>query len=156
MPKGRLRTLNRIATAVAAVATADLLTKRSIIESLAPGERRVVIPGAFSLQYVQNVHGAMGLFGSRAAVLVILALAVLAVLAWLLRDGLRTSPLVQIGFGMVAGGAFGNIADRLVHGYVVDFLAFWSFYVFNVADACITAGVALIVLASFERRRVAA
>ena len=124
--------------------------------AFAPGERRVVVPGAFSLIYVQNVHGAMGLFGNRAGFLVLLATLVLATLGWLLRDGLRRSPLVQIGFGLVAGGALGNIADRIVHGYVVDFLAFWTFYVFNVADACITAGVALIVLASFEPRRVSA
>ena len=118
-----------------------------------PGERRVVIPGAFALVYVQNVHGAMGLFGNRVALLVLLALTVMGALTWLLRGGLRRSPLVQIGFGMVAGGALGNIADRIVHGYVVDFLAFWSFYVFNVADACISAGVVLIVVASFEARR---
>jgi signal peptidase II len=138
------------------VAVADLISKRSIVTSLLPGERRVVVPGAFALVYVQNVHGAMGLFGKRAGLLVVLALLVLAILTWLLRDGLRRSPLVQIGFGMVAGGAFGNIADRLVHGYVVDFLAFWSFYVFNVADACITLGIGLILLAAFEKRSVSA
>jgi signal peptidase II len=132
------------------------MSKRSIVSWLLPGERRVVVPGAFALVYVQNVHGAMGLFGNRVALLVVLALLVLACLTWLLRDGLRRSPLVQIGFGMVAGGAFGNIADRLVHGYVVDFLAFWSFYVFNVADACITLGIGLILLAAFEKRRVSA
>lgn len=138
------------------MAVADLLSKRTIVASFFPGERRVVIPGAFSLVYVQNVHGAMGLFGNRSGFLVLLAVVVLVTLGWLLRDGLRGSSLVQIGFGMVAGGALGNIADRIVHGYVVDFLAFWTFYVFNVADACITAGVGLIVLASFEPRRASA
>jgi signal peptidase II len=101
------------------------------------------------------MHGAMGLFGDRVVVLVLLALAVLGVLGWMLRESLAHSPLVQIGFGMVAGGAVGNVADRIVHGYVVDFLAFWRFYVFNVADACITAGLGLLLIAAVEARRAA-
>jgi signal peptidase II len=137
------------------VAIADLLSKRAIVTSFLPGERRVVIPGALSLVYVQNMHGAMGLFGDRVVVLVLLALAVLGVLGWMLRESLAHSPLVQIGFGMVAGGAVGNVADRIVHGYVVDFLAFWRFYVFNVADACITAGLGLLLIAAVEARRAA-
>jgi len=138
------------------VAIADLLSKRSIVSAFFPGERRVLIPGAFSLVYVQNAHGAMGLFGDRVAPLVLLAVLVLGVLSWMLREALVRSPLVQIGFGMIAGGAVGNIADRIVHGYVVDFLAFWKFYVFNVADACITAGVGLILIAAVEARRATA
>jgi signal peptidase II len=138
------------------VAIADLLSKRWIVTAFFPNERRVVIPGAFSLVYVQNVHGAMGLFGASVVVLVLLALAVLGALGWMLRESLARSPLVQIGFGMVAGGAVGNVADRIVHGYVVDFLAFWRFYVFNVADACITAGLGLILIAAVEARRASA
>jgi signal peptidase II len=138
------------------VAIADLLSKRWIVTTFFPSERLVVIPGAFSLVYVQNVHGAMGLFGDRVLLLVLLALAVLGILGWMLRESLVRSPLAQMGFGMVAGGAVGNVADRIVHGYVVDFLAFWRFYVFNVADACITAGLGLILIAAVEARRASA
>jgi len=95
----------------------------------------------------------MGLFGERTALLVLLALAVVGILAYLLQAGLRRSPLVQIGFGSIAGGALGNVVDRLTHGYVVDFISIGKFFVFNVADAAITFGVVVIVLASWRRTR---
>jgi signal peptidase II len=116
------------------------LSKRAVLSSLPPGERWTVIPHLLALTVVRNTHGAMGLFGENAPLLVALAIVVLAVLALLLRELLQVSAYAQIGYGMVAGGALGNVIDRIVHGYVVDFIALPRFYVFNVADACITCG----------------
>ena len=103
-----------------------------------------------TLTYVRNGHGAMGLFGTRPGLLVALALGVIAVLAGLLRSALRESTLTQIGFGMVVGGAFGNVVDRLAHGFVVDYVALPRFYVFNFADASISCGLFLIALRSLR------
>jgi signal peptidase II len=54
------------------------------------------------------------------------------------------------GFALIIGGALGNLIDRILHGYVVDYVLFhlpsWSFAVFNLADAYISVGAALIVL----------
>jgi signal peptidase II len=95
---------------------------------------------------VHNAYGALGLFGDRPVLLILLALAVLIVLGFLLRDVIRRSATAQVGFGLVAGGALGNVIDRFVHGYVVDFIAPRGFYIFNVADACITVGIVLVAL----------
>ena len=72
---------------------------------------------------------------------------------WLWR---RTPPAhwpAHLGFALVVAGAFGNIIDRFVYGHVVDYVLFhtatWSFAVFNLADACITVGAALIFLNEF-------
>jgi len=111
------------------------------------------VPHVLDLTYVENVHGAMGLFGSQPAILVALAVAVLAILWFALRGPMRGSPLAQIGFGAIAGGATGNVIDRLVHGYVIDFIALPHFYIFNLADASITAGLVLITVASFGPAR---
>jgi len=124
----------------------DLLTKRAVVASLHPFDRRVVVPGLLDLTYVQNPHGALGLFGDRPALLIALAAAVVAVLAYLVRDIVRRSALGQIGFGLVVGGATGNIVDRFVHHFVVDFIAPRGFYVFNLGDAFISVGIALVVL----------
>ncbi|HMD03130.1 MAG TPA: signal peptidase II [Candidatus Baltobacteraceae bacterium] len=142
-----------MAISLAFVAIADLFSKRAVTTALLPDERRTIVPGVLWLVYVQNRHGAMGLFGERTALLVLLALAVVGILAYLLQAGLRRSPLVQIGFGSIAGGALGNVVDRLTHGYVVDFISIGKFFVFNVADAAITFGVVVIVLASWRRTR---
>jgi len=65
----------------------------------------------------------------------------------------RRSTLVRIAFGMIAGGAVGNIVDRLQHRWVVDFIDFKTIWpnVFNVADASITIGVGLLIIASLRR-----
>jgi len=92
----------------------------------------------------------MGLFGDRPVLLVGLALLVIAVLAFLLREIVRRSPPAQVGFGLVLGGALGNVIDRLTHRFVVDLVAPRGFYVFNLADACITIGLGLIVLGALR------
>lgn len=63
----------------------------------------------------------------------------------------------QAGLGLVIGGALGNLADRVVHGAVVDFILAspkgWFPYTFNVADACITVGVGLLLLDAFFNKK---
>ena len=131
----------------------DRWTKSLVITPFLPGESRLVIPHLLWWTYVQNTHGAFGLFGSSPFLLIVLACLVLALFAYAFRDSVRRSTLVRIAFGMIAGGAVGNIVDRLQHRWVVDFIDFKTIWpnVFNVADACITVGVALLVLASLRR-----
>ncbi len=124
-----------------------------MIANVATNERLVVIPHVLALTFVRNDRGAMGLFGSRPALLVALALSVVALLAVLLRTALRDSALTQIGFGLVAGGALGNVVDRVAHGYVIDYIALPRFYVFNFADACISCGLLLVALPALRGTR---
>jgi signal peptidase II len=112
-----------------------------------------VIAHVLAIVCVHNDRGAMGLFGSRPALLVALALAVLVALALMLRASIRDSAAAQVGYGLVAGGALGNVVDRATHGYVVDFVAVPGFWVFNVGDACITAGLVLVALPALRARR---
>ena len=80
----------------------------------------------------------------------------LAVIVFILVIAARTDPsqrLARFGFALVVGGALGNLIDRIWHGYVVDYVLFhlpsWSFAVFNLADAFITVGAALVILEEF-------
>jgi signal peptidase II len=131
----------------------DRWSKTVVLHSFVPGESRLVVPHVLWWTYVQNVHGAFGLFGNSPVLLIVLAVIVLGVFAYAFRDAVRHSNLVRIAFGMIAGGAVGNIVDRVQHQWVVDFIDFRTIWpnVFNVADACITVGVALLVLASLRR-----
>ena len=130
-----------------------MLAKRAVVATLAPGTRRTVIPHVLALVYIPNYHGVMGLFGDRLVVLIALALTVVAVLFALLRDTLRHCALAQLGFGMILGGAAGNVIDRFVHGFVVDFIAIRNFCVFNLADACIDAGLVLVAVGAWHAPR---
>lgn len=116
-----------------------------------------VLP-VFNLTWVENTGVSMGLFRAdsetgRWALTLATAAIALAVAIWLRREKSRWD---VVALGLVLGGAVGNIIDRVRFGYVVDFLHFFwrshHFYVFNVADAAISVGVAmLLVRALFAR-----
>lgn len=80
----------------------------------------------------------------------VLAVAVSAGLMWWIRELRRGQTLIALGLALVLGGALGNLVDRLLLGYVVDFISVhyqgWYFPTFNIADSSISVGAALIVL----------
>ena len=130
----------------------DRWTKALITAHLYPGQSMIVVPHALWWTYVENTHGAFGLFGSQPVLLIGLALLVLALFAFAFRDAVRSSMIVRVAFGGILGGAAGNIVDRLQHQYVVDFIDFKTIWpnVFNAADSCITVGVIVLILASLR------
>jgi signal peptidase II len=133
----------------------DQYTKHLVTGNFLPGESRFVIPHFLKWTYEQNQHGAFGLFGSSPVLLILMAFIVLLIFWYSFRDQARHSLLVRVAFGMILGGAIGNIVDRVHYRYVVDFIDFYRIWpnIFNVADACITIGVILLILASLARRR---
>ena len=139
----------------ALVVVADQLSKHYIATHFLPGESRLVIPGLLRWPYEQNQHGAFGLFGDSPVLLIAMAAVVLAVFWFSFRDQAKHSTTVRIAFGMILGGAIGNIVDRLHYRYVIDFIDFYKIWpnIFDVADTCITAGVILLILASLATRR---
>jgi len=142
--------------AVAAlVVAADQLSKRYIASHFLPGESRIVIPNLLRWTYEQNQHGAFGLFGDSPALLIAMAVLVLAVFWLSFRDQAKQSVTVRIAFGMILGGAIGNIVDRLHYRFVIDFIDFYKIWpnIFDIADSCITAGVILLILSSLAPRR---
>lgn len=142
--------------AVAAVVVAlDQFTKHLVVANFLPGESRFAIPHLLRWTYEQNQHGAFGLFGSSPVLLIGMAIVVLLVFWFSFREQADRSRLVRVAFGMILGGAIGNIVDRLHLHYVVDFVDFYRIWpnIFNVADACITVGVILLILSSLATRR---
>jgi signal peptidase II len=139
----------------AIVLLADQLSKRIVVSSFLPGESRIVVPDLLKWTFEQNQHGAFGLFGSSRVLLIAMALVVLTIFWLSFRDAARSSALARIAFGLILGGAIGNIIDRLHYQYVIDFIDFYRIWpnVFNVADSCITVGVILLLLSSLATRR---
>jgi len=133
----------------------DQVTKALIVSALALHDGSEVIPGFFDLTRVHNAGAAFGMmntmnFPFKTAILAMVAtvaLAGLSAYAAMLPEGQR---LARIGLAMIVGGAAGNLIDRIRQGYVVDFVDLywreWHFWAFNVADAAITVGVALMIL----------
>jgi len=144
-----------IALVAIAVLALDQYSKKLVVASFLPGESRIVIPHLLKWTYERNVHGAFGLFGSNAVLLIGMAIIVLGLFWVSFREAAARSRLVRVAFGMIVGGAIGNVVDRLHFGYVVDFIDFYRIWpnIFNIADSCITVGVALLLISSLATRR---
>jgi signal peptidase II len=133
----------------------DVLTKYLALRRLLPGRPVPVIDGFFSLTLVMNPGLAFGMLADTPAgwrwLVALLSIGALVVLAAV---GLRMLPaggrLTPLALGLIFGGAVGNLIDRARFGAVVDFFDFyWRGYhwpAFNVADAAISTGVALLAL----------
>ena len=112
-----------------------------------------VIPGFFNLVFVTNTGAAWGLFADQGFWLALMALAALAGVFYYRKELQLERRTVQLSFGLICAGIVGNLVDRAVHGYVVDFLDFilagYRWPTFNLADSGICIGAALYLLNSF-------
>jgi signal peptidase II len=108
------------------------------------------------LEHIHNSGAAFSMFskGGSAIFLIVLIVIAICIVGYLYVKTLNTGPLVyKLIFGLIMGGAFGNLTDRAIHsGYVVDFISFripeinFYFAIFNIADACISLGVVFLFL----------
>jgi signal peptidase II len=140
----------RLGAVAAAVLAADQATKSWALAHLADHSVHVVWTLRLSLSFNSGI--AFGLGQGLAPLLVVLAVVVLAVLVGMGRSLTGASTVVALG--LVLGGAAGNLTDRLVRhhgGAVVDFIDLRWWPVFNVADAAITCGAALMALSTLRR-----
>ena len=147
------------------IVVADQATKLLIRRALELYDSITVIPSLFSLTRIHNTGAAFGLLDGAdlpfqtvlLALISILALGGLMMFAASLPEVHRVA---RLGVALVVGGAAGNLIDRVWLGYVVDFVDVywrgWHFWAFNVADAAISVGMALIILDQLGvgRRRV--
>ncbi len=155
----KLNALVRLGLLIATlVFVADQLTKFYILRIVNLDEREPIQVTPFmDLAMAWNKGVSYGLLSTHMqGLLVALSLAISIMLVfWLAK---ATKPLAAASFGMLIGGALGNALDRLLHGAVADFVLLhwgtWNWYVFNVADIAIVAGVALLLYeAVFEGRK---
>jgi signal peptidase II len=131
------------------VVAIDQVSKALVVAHIAPGERVEVLP-FLDLVRVMNEGVAFGFLGdgSRGVVLAVTAAALVLVLAWFARDPRR--PGAWLAIGLLAGGALGNLADRLFRDAVIDYIDLPAWPSFNLADVAITLGAGALVLAAFR------
>ena len=132
---------------VAGLVGLDQWTKSLAVTHLQGKPGHVLIPGVFELLYTENRGAAFGIFqNQRIVFLIITAVILLAVIYCFVKipSTKRFLPL-QCLCVLIVSGAIGNMIDRLLNGYVVDFLYFSliDFPVFNVADCYVTGGAVL-------------
>ena len=102
-----------------------------------------------NLTYLENRGAAFGILQDKRLVFIILTTAIVLYLLYYFVKNIKTSPIIlNLSLAMIISGAIGNFYDRLIQGYVVDFLefSFVKFPVFNVADILVTVGCALMII----------
>jgi len=127
----------------------DQLTKLIIIKNFVPGESLVVIDGFLKLTYVQNFGAAFGILQGKSWFLLICAIALVAGIV-IYQYKQQISGITNVVLAIIVGGAVGNLLDRCIYGYVIDFFDLGWWPVFNIADIAIVSGG--IILAGFLLR----
>ena len=136
------------------VVVLDRVSKSVVAKKIEMGSAVVVIPHVFRISHVLNTGAAFSMFADstspmavRVGLIVFSIIAAVVVLAMLWKYG-RTWSMAAVGFALVLGGAVGNLYDRIVLHYVVDFLEVhiftYHFPDFNAADSAITVGAVLL------------
>ncbi len=147
----------------AIVVTVDQLSKMAVIENMTLYQRIPVLP-LLDLVRLHNTGAAFSFLADASGwqqwlftgVAVVVSI---VIVGWVLTLPRRGRAALALGLALVLGGAIGNLIDRTLYGYVVDFILVhyeaWSYPAFNVADSAISVGVALILFDGvvLERRR---
>jgi len=147
------------------VVSLDQWTKTLVVEHLGPpdlGPQVPILGQYLVLFYIQNNGAAFSLLANNIALIVLIALALAVIIYLYVRMWNTGSLATRLIFGLIAGGALGNLIDRVRHGnYVIDFISFripqigFYFAIFNLADAAISVGVIalflMLLFGSFRR-----
>jgi len=132
----------------AIIVIVDQITKFLTVQNISLGESIEVIPGIFSLTYIQNTGAAWSILEGQMNFFYIITLIVVIMLIYFLHKEAKGEPLFALAISFMLGGALGNFIDRLHLQYVIDMfqLDFISFPIFNVADSALTVGVIIMLL----------
>lgn len=133
---------------MAAVLVADQISKLLVLQYLVPVGQIKLIEGVLHLTYVENRGAAFGMLSNSRWVFMVLSCVAIVILIGYLWRYKPASRLLRLSLALIAGGGIGNMIDRTVYGFVVDFIdvAFVWDYVFNVADSAVCIGCGLMVL----------
>ena len=134
----------------------DIISKLLISHFMIVNESIDVINNFLYLTYVKNDGVAFSLLGGNRVFIIIMCLIILGFIIYYIGNN-KINLLDSIGFGLVIGGALGNLIDRVIYGYVIDFIDIYLFDynypIFNIADMGVVIGVIIILISSFMKER---
>ncbi len=145
-----MKSKQKIYSIASIVIMVDLILKFIVSAKLVENDIIKVIPNFFSIYYLKNTGAAFSILQDSTVFLVILSALILLVLNNYIDKEKDLNRRSEISLGMVIGGIFGNMIDRIINHSVTDFISFrifnYNFPVFNIADIGITVGVFLLLI----------
>lgn len=132
----------------------DRISKLIIQANLDLGQSIPVIPGFFHITYILNPGAAFGMLQGKTWFFILTSIIVVAAILFFQYKIPKEEKLMRVCLGMIAGGAVGNLIDRILNGKVIDFLDFkvWA-YIFNFADSMIVIGGIVLVFLIYRSER---
>lgn len=128
----------------------DIVIKLIISNKLILNESICVINNFFYITYVKNTGVAWSILSGKINLIIIITLIIISVLIIYIFNKKNYSILEIISYSMILSGSIGNLIDRIIYGYVIDYLDFnilgYNYPIFNFADMCIVIGIILILI----------
>lgn len=126
----------------------DQILKNIIKTKMSLNQEIVLIKNFFSINYLKNTGAAFSILTNQTFILIIISFIIIFVLDRLLTKEKNLNNISVISIGLILGGIFGNLLDRIIYKGVIDYLSFkifsYDFPVFNLADIAITIGTLLL------------
>ena len=128
----------------------DIISKLVVSSLMNVYDSIVIIKNFFCFTYVRNTGAAWSIFEGRVLGIIVVSLIIISFIVYYISKQKVKSKLEKIGYSLILGGALGNLLDRIIYGYVIDFLDFnifgYDYPIFNLADSFIFVGVMLLII----------
>lgn len=121
-------------------------------------ESKIIINNFLNITYVRNTGAAWSILDTNTWIVTVISLLIIiGIIYYVYRNRNKINKkIVKIGYGLVLGGSIGNFIDRIIYGYVVDFIDIdifgWNYPIFNLADMFIVGGVILLMIDAWRCR----
>ena len=128
----------------------DIISKLVVSSLMNVYDSIVIIKNFFCITYVRNTGAAWSIFEGRVLGIIVVSLIIISFIVYYISKQKVKSKLEKIGYSLILGGSLGNLLDRVIYGYVIDFLDFnifgYDYPIFNLADSFIFIGVILLII----------
>ena len=134
----------------------DMVSKYIVSRLLIVNESVMIIKNFFNITYVRNTGAAFGIFsGSTFLVMIVSFIIIIGIIIYISKNK-PSNKMEKVAYSLILGGAIGNFIDRIIYGYVRDFIEIdifgWDYPIFNLADVFVVVGVILLVIATWRGR----
>ena len=153
-----MKKTQKIFNITAIILIIDQIIKIIIRSNLNEYQEIKIIKNFFSITFLKNTGAAFSILKNSTLLLIIISvLFILLISKYIKKEEKNLTKLDVYSYGIILGGIFGNLLDRIIHKGVIDYLSFrfFSYYfpVFNFADICITVGIALLIISTIVNEK---
>ena len=135
----------------------DIVVKLVVKNNLQLYQSIKIIDNFFYITYVKNTGAAWSMLSGKQSILIIFSVIVLIFFIKYLLKKEEYNKIDIVGYGLFLAGTIGNLIDRVVYGYVIDYFNFYifsyDFPIFNIADSCIVIGIVLLFISSWREEK---